>query len=206
MQNSTHRAERPAEPTASGFAAAQPDPASRPQPGQHAETTQPLSASAGQPPAPHGAGAELELRLCEEPFSPLEVLTRWQQRLAQRPQGAPAAESHFIGRVRGVDAEGRSLQALELEHYPGMTEAQIEALSCDGAARHGVAAVLVWHRVGLVLPGETIVLVAVAAERRGPAQRCGQELLEALKHEAPFWKRERRPDGSGTWVQGNTPL
>jgi molybdopterin synthase catalytic subunit len=57
-----------------------------------------------------------------------------------------------------------------------------------------------------VLPGEPIVLVAVAADRRGPALRCGQELLEALKHEAPFWKREWLADGRGHWVQGNTPL
>jgi molybdopterin synthase catalytic subunit len=182
------------------------DPASRPLPWQHAGTPQPLSAASGQSLAPHGAGAELELRLSEEPFSPLDVLRRWQQRLAQRPQGVPAAESHFIGRVRGVDAEGRSLQALELEHYPGMTEAQLETMARDSGARHGVESVLVWHRVGLVLPGDTIVLVAVAADRRGPAQRCGQELLEALKHEAPFWKREVRPDGRGRWVQGNTPL
>jgi molybdopterin synthase catalytic subunit len=49
------------------------------------------------------------------------------------------------------------------------------------------------------------VLVAVAADRRGPAQRCGQELLELLKHEAPFWKREWS-GGAGTWVEGNTAL
>ena len=59
------------------------------------------------------------------------------------------------------------------------------------------------HRVGRVLPGDTIVLVAVSADRRGPAQRGGQELLEALKHEAPFWKREWS-GGVGTWVAGNT--
>jgi molybdopterin synthase catalytic subunit len=57
-----------------------------------------------------------------------------------------------------------------------------------------------------VLPGESIVLVAVAANRRGPALRCCQELLEALKHEAPFWKREWLAAGRSSWVQGNTPL
>jgi molybdopterin synthase catalytic subunit len=65
-------------------------------------------------------------------------------------------------------------------------------------------AVLVLHRHGRLSPGEPIVLVAVAADRRGQALRCGQELLEALKHEAPFWKREWC-DGRGTWLQGNTP-
>lgn len=157
-----------------------------------------------RPPAQDAA--ELELRLLPERFDPLQVLARWQQELARRPQGPPAAESHFLGRVRGTTATGKPLEALELEHYPGMTEAQIQALARSGAARHGVVSVLVWHRVGRVLPGDTIVLVAVAADRRGPAQRCGQELLELLKHEAPFWKRELRPDGSGRWVQGNTAL
>ena len=64
---------------------------------------------------------------------------------------------------------------------------------------------LVKHRIGLVLPGDPIVLVAVAADRRGPAQRCCQELLEALKHDAPFWKREWSQE-VGRWIMGNTPL
>lgn len=115
------------------------------------------------------------------------------------------AESHFIGRVRGYTSAGEPLQALELEHYPGMCERQLEALARHSAECHGVQAVLVIHRVGRLLPGEAIVLVAVAADRRGQAQRCGQELLEALKHEAPFWKREWS-GGRGTWIEGNTPL
>ncbi len=190
----------------SGSAAEHSGPAGRPLPGQQAETIQPLSASPWQGLAPHGAGAELDVRLCPECFEPLQVLDHWQRQLAQRPEGCPAAESHFLGRVRAIGGAGECVAALELEHYPGMTEAQIELLARNAAVRHGVVAVLVWHRVGRVLPGETIVLVAVAADRRGPAQRCGQELLEALKHEAPFWKRELRPDGTGHWVQGNTAL
>ena len=102
--------------------------------------------------------------------------------------------------------DGSPLAALELEHYPGMTEHQLQTLAADCAARHGVLAVLVQHRVGRLAPGEPIVLVAVAADRRGPAQRCGQELLEALKHDAPFWKREWRADGGASWLTGNTPL
>ena len=118
----------------------------------------------------------------------------------------PAAESHFVGRVRPSDANDAPLTALELEHYPGMTEACIASLAAAAASRHGATAVLVKHRIGLVLPGDPIVLVAVAADRRGPAQRCCQELLEALKHEAPFWKREWHADGSSAWITGNTPL
>jgi molybdopterin synthase catalytic subunit len=117
-----------------------------------------------------------------------------------------AAEAVFVGRVRGVAAYGCELEALELEHYPGMTEQQLERLAQECCNRHGVNSCLVQHRIGRVLPGEAIVLVAISADRRGPAQRCCQELLEALKHDAPFWKREWRADGTGHWLDGNTPL
>jgi molybdopterin synthase catalytic subunit len=146
------------------------------------------------------------IRLEPEPFEPLQALAAWHAALATALGALPAAESHFIGRVRPSSASGEPLAALELEHYPGMTEAQLQALAQAAAARHGATAVLVHHRVGRVLPGEPIVLVAVAADRRGPALRCGQELLEALKHEAPFWKREWLADGRASWVTGNTPL
>lgn len=143
----------------------------------------------------------LNLLLHPEPFEPLAALAQWQGERAMAP---PAAESSFIGRVRGTTGDGEPLQALELEHSPGMTERQLETLARAAAERHGVTAVLVHHRVGRALVGEALVLVAVAADRRGPAQRCVQELLEVLKHEAPFWKREWS-GGVGRWVQGNTP-
>jgi molybdopterin synthase catalytic subunit len=148
----------------------------------------------------------LTIALEPAPFEPLQALAAWHAGLAATLADRPAAESHFIGRVRATAAGGEALAALELEHYPGMTETQLHHLAQAAAARHCAAAVLVHHRVGRVLPGEPIVLVAVAADRRGPALRCGQELLEALKHEAPFWKREWLADGRGHWVQGNTPL
>lgn len=162
------------------------------------------------------------IQLLAQPFEPLAALATWQQQQQRNERidsGAgsaparaaaelPAAEAHFIGRVRGITAAGKPLEALELEHYPGMTEAQLEQLARGCARHHGAAAVLVLHRVGRILPGEAIVLVAVMADRRGPAQRCGQELLERLKHDAPFWKREwscgEGGRGVGTWVEGNT--
>ena len=154
---------------------------------------------------PASATPQLSIGLSASPFAPLQRLEAWQQHLAQQGLIA-AAESQFIGRVRPVAGDGSPLAALELEHYPGMTEHQLQTLAADCAARHGVLAVLVQHRVGRLAPGEPIVLVAVAADRRGPAQRCGQELLEALKHDAPFWKREWRADGGASWLTGNTPL
>jgi molybdopterin synthase catalytic subunit len=151
------------------------------------------------------APALLSIGLHPQRFDPLQSLGSWQRELAETRGSGPAAESSFVGRVRDTTAEGRPLEALELEHYPGMTETQLERLAREAAARHGALAVLVLHRVGRVEPGEAIVLMAVAADRRGPAQRCCQELLEALKHEAPFWKREWSA-GGGTWVMGNTAL
>lgn len=175
------------------------------------------------------------IEVSEQPFEPLVTLTIWQhQRITAVPHGAgtadrispraaddgaaepgmacgypdavlAAAEAHFIGRVRGLTANGEPLEALELEHYPGMCEAQLERLARSSGERHGVQALLVHHRVGRILPGEAIVLVAVTSDRRGPAQRCVQELLELLKHEAPFWKREWS-SGGGRWLQGNTAL
>ena len=67
---------------------------------------------------------------------------------------------------------------------------------------HGALAVVATK----LLTENPALLVAIGADRRGPAQRCGQELLEALKHDAPFWKREWHADGRGTWLTGNTPL
>jgi molybdopterin synthase catalytic subunit len=144
--------------------------------------------------------AAIQIALETQNFQPLEALAAW-----QAGQSPPAAEAQFIGRVRGSCADGSPLRALELEHYPGMTERLLAQLALAAAQRHGASAVLVVHRVGLVAPAQAIVLVAVAADRRGPAQRCCGELLEALKHEAPFWKREWGAS-CGQWLQGNTPL
>ena len=151
------------------------------------------------------ADAMVAIQLEAEPFEPLHGLAEWHQLLAAELGMLPAAESHFVGRVRPSGANKAPLTALELEYYPGMTEACIASLAAAAAGRHGATAVLVRHRIGLVLPGDAIVLVAVAADRRGPAQRCGQELLEALKHDAPFWKREWSQE-VGRWIMGNTPL
>ena len=97
-------------------------------------------------------GQPIAVQLLESPFQPLELLAAWQRSL-QPDQSAPAAESHFIGRVRPTTAAGEPLEALELEHYPGMTEAQLRTLAETCAARHGAGAVLVAHRVGRVRPG-----------------------------------------------------
>ena len=119
--------------------------------------------------------------------------------------GDAAAQAVFVGRVRGTAMDGRPLQALELEHYPGLCEQLITAMALQLQREHRAGPILVLHRVGRLAPGEPIVLVAVQADRRGAAQRCSAALLEQLKHQAPFWKREWCA-GQGTWLAVNTPL
>ena len=139
---------------------------------------------------------DLDLALCDRPFAPYPLLAQWSG-------GDWAAEAHFIGRMRGVGERGQDLQALEVEHYPGMTERMLEALAREEAARGGARRILLRHCVGQVAPGEAIVLLAVAAERRGQAIETCRRLLERLKHDAPFWKKEVGPAGQH-WVRTNS--
>lgn len=159
------------------------------------------------PPSAVAEAEDLQLKvdLCSEAFEPFACLEQWHRQLAAIGRWS-AANSHFIGRVRSMATNGTPLLALELEHYPGMTERQLQQLATALCSRHGADSCLIQHRIGRVLPGDAIVLVGIGADRRGPAQRCCQDLLEALKHDTPFWKREWRSDGTGEWLIGNTPL
>lgn len=141
------------------------------------------------------ATVQVEIRMAA--FDPWQELSVW--------GGHAAASAVFIGRVRATAMDGRVLQALELEHYPGLCEQLLEAMSERLRQAHGAGRVLVLHRVGRLLPGEPIVLVAVEADHRGSAQRCAADLLEELKHRAPFWKREWCGD-QGVWLNSNTSL
>ena len=105
----------------------------------------------------------------------------------------------FQGMVRGHDA-AIPLTALFLEHYPGVTEAEIRRIAEDAAARWPLTAVRVIHRVGSLAPGEGIVLVLVASGHRAAAFAGAAFLMDYLKTEAPFWKREDFVDGSRRWV------
>ena len=142
---------------------------------------------------------EVQIVIHDQPISGVLQLDAW-----LRSQ-MDAATAIFMGRVRDVAMDGRPLEALELSHYPGLCERLIEASTRQLLQHHGGRSALVLHRVGRLLPGELIVLVAISADRRGPAQRCCAALLEALKHDAPFWKRECS-NGVGTWLSENTPL
>ena len=92
---------------------------------------------------------------------------------------------------------------MELEHYPGMTEAAIEAMIDAAAQRFEIRAARVVHRVGELLPSEQIVLVAVSSAHRGQAFLACEFLMDYLKTQAPFWKKESTPEGA-RWVDARS--
>ncbi|MGB6175909.1 MAG: molybdenum cofactor biosynthesis protein MoaE [Methylocella sp.] len=98
--------------------------------------------------------------------------------------------------------EGGALTALEIEHYPGMAEAEIHRAALEAASRWQLEAVLAVHRYGLIRPGEGIVLVITASQHRGEAFAAACFLMDYLKTEAPFWKkRHLAGKGAGDWVE-----
>jgi len=113
---------------------------------------------------------------------------------------AVGAVASFIGTVRDRNG-GRAgeVSAMELEHYPGMTEKSIEAMIDGALARFDIRAARVVHRVGLLQPGEQIVLVAVSSAHRGQAFQACEFLMDYLKTQAPFWKKETTAEGA-RWV------
>jgi molybdopterin synthase catalytic subunit len=112
--------------------------------------------------------------------------------------GTVGAVASFVGTVR-ESSEGRLVSAMELEHYAGMTEAAIEAMIDQAVARFDIGAARIVHRVGCLRAGEQIVLVAVSSAHRGQAFSACEFLMDYLKTQAPFWKKETTPDGAH-WV------
>jgi molybdopterin synthase catalytic subunit len=112
------------------------------------------------------------------------------------------AVAGFVGTVRDRSAASgpADTTSMELEHYPGMTEAAIEAMIDAAHERFRILGARVVHRVGALAPGEQIVLVVVASAHRGDAFAACEFLMDYLKTQAPFWKKEHRPDGSAQWV------
>jgi molybdopterin synthase catalytic subunit len=104
----------------------------------------------------------------------------------------------FLGAVRDLNG-GLTVSEMELEHYPGMTEKALEDIVAQARSRWDIVDALVIHRVGRMLPLEQIVLVAVAAAHRGEAFRACEFIIDYLKMEAPFWKKEQTPEGA-RWV------
>ena len=139
-------------------------------------------------------GAQLFVRVQKESFDVAAEAAR----LAQGRTDIGALVS-FTGLCRD---EGGALAALEIEHYPGMAEAEIHRAALEAASRWPLEAVLIVHRHGLIRPGEPIVLVVTASQHRGEAFAAASFLMDYLKTEAPFWKKRHLADkGAGDWVE-----
>jgi len=104
----------------------------------------------------------------------------------------------FLGTVRDLN-DGSQVKEMTLEHYPGMTEKALEEIVSQAKSRWDIYQALVIHRVGLLLPEDQIVLVAVTSAHRGEAFSACEFIMDYLKTAAPFWKKEQTPEG-GRWV------
>jgi len=105
----------------------------------------------------------------------------------------------FSGLVRAENT-GAAVEAMTLEHYPGMTEAEMARVEAEALARWPLTASLVIHRVGRLSPGDNIVLVVTASAHRSAAFEAAEFLMDYLKSRAPFWKKEEGAGDGGRWV------
>lgn len=136
-----------------------------------------------------------------EPFDPAARLTLFE---ANQPAGSFGATASFVGTMRDFN-EGDSVSFMTLEHYPGMTEKQLDAVISDAKSKWDIIDAIIVHRVGDILPGQAIVLTAVTSAHRAAAFDACRFLMEALKSRATFWKKETLASGDTRWVEKNTP-
>lgn len=137
----------------------------------------------------------IHARLRHEPFDPGLELSRFTEKLP----GSGAAVS-FTGLARGRTRDGVEVTGLFLDHHPRLTQRSLDEIAEAAAARFGLASVLVIHRCGDIEPGEPIVFVAAAAPHRRDAFEAVDFMMDRLKTDAVFWKREDAVDGS-RWIE-----
>lgn len=120
-----------------------------------------------------------------------------QLRAARKDIGAVVS---FVGQVRDMNV-GDHVSELTLEHYPGMTEKALETIVAQAKSRWDILDALVIHRIGTLKPIDQIVLVAVSSAHRGEAFHACEFIMDYLKTEAPFWKKEMLQSGASRWVE-----
>lgn len=140
-------------------------------------------------------------RVIESAFEPATELASFEK---AQESGAVGATASFIGTMRNHN-EGDAVVGMTLEHYPAMTQRELDKIIADAHERWPIIDALIVHRVGDILPGEPIVLTAVVSAHRAAAFDACRFLMEELKSRAPFWKKEALTDGGSRWVEHNTP-
>lgn len=141
----------------------------------------------------------IRIRIVADPMDPFRVLADASAAIRSVQCGACAS---FIGNVRRDDG-AVPLHSLYLEHYPGMTEREIEGVCDEVQARWNTQHIEVWHRIGQLHPGDPIVVVGVWSEHRASAFDACRSVISFLKERAPIWKREQF-DKNYQWVTKNT--
>ena len=144
----------------------------------------------------------MTIKIIAELFDPWQEIQSYQNS-ASAMMGKFGATSIFIGTMRDFN-DNADVKGMTLEHYPGMTEKQLEKIVAEAQQHWQVIDTLVVHRVGDILPNEPIVLVAVWTAHRGDAFDASRYIMEALKTKAPFWKKERLITEEERWVAENT--
>lgn len=142
----------------------------------------------------------MTVKIAHTAFDPWQELQHYQDNLAI--SGKYGATNAFVGTMRDFN-QGDTVTGMCLEYYPGMTEKQLENIVAEADRQWDILGRLVVHRVGNILPNDTIVLVAVWAAHRGDAFDASRHIMEALKSKAPFWKKEQLASGQGRWVAVN---
>lgn len=133
-------------------------------------------------------------------FDPGKQLAAFESGL---PRGSFGATASFTGTMRNFN-EGDIVKSMTLEHYPAMTQKQLEGIIDDAHSQWDIIDALIVHRVGEITPGDPIVLTAVCSAHRAAAFDACRFLMEALKSRATFWKKESLVDGNQRWVSKNT--
>lgn len=137
-----------------------------------------------------------------EPFNPWQVIDAYGATRSMKA-GSYGATAVFVGTMRDIN-EDQAVQTMELEHYPGMTDKYLQRISAEAAAEWPILDSLIVHRVGTLQPDDPIVLVAVWSAHRAAAFGACRFLIEQLKSQAPFWKKETLESGEVKWVEKNT--
>lgn len=143
----------------------------------------------------------MKVEIRPQDFEPYQEVSAYQREILQA-DGKYGATAVFVGTMRDFN-EGDVVQAMTLEHYPGMTEQYLEKISKEAGQRWDLIDSLIIHRVGDVSPNDPIVVVAVWSAHRAAAYEANRYLMEELKSRAPFWKKETLNQGS-RWVEKNT--
>ncbi|MDD1621781.1 MAG: molybdenum cofactor biosynthesis protein MoaE [Methylococcaceae bacterium] len=144
----------------------------------------------------------MPIKLCEQAFNPWKEIEAYQTQTAELA-GKHGATAVFVGTMRDFN-QGDGVRSMFLEHYPGMTEKQLQHIVEQAERQWSLLDTLVLHRIGAVNPDDTLVLVAAWAVHRGDAFDACRFIMEALKSRAPFWKKETLVSGQARWVENNS--